>query len=122
MKWYKRPIAAVGSVVIAYHEVIRGRQTGVCSDCGRLEHATSEYCLCGGEVSENEHAAETLDDPSAGVEDSLDRPVYLAAIVVLRLAVLTSLGLMLAYAIGSDGYSAGLVGFLSGALAMAVLR
>lgn len=85
MKWYQKPVAAVGSLAVTYHEMIRGRRTGVCMDCGRLNHADADRCMCGGEVDENEHPEDVLDDPDAGTTDSLDRPLFRYGIAVLKI-------------------------------------
>jgi len=114
ISWYEKPIAAIGAASIAYHEVLRGRQTGTCAECGRLNHATSDYCLCGGVVEENEHASETLDDPTAGTEDSFERPVYRYSAPALKLIFLTASIFMLTYAIEEGSYAAGFTAFLLG--------
>lgn len=57
---WKRPFAFIGALSLTYHEVIRDRRTSTCLDCGRLGHATSETCLCGGELKENRHPDEVL--------------------------------------------------------------
>jgi hypothetical protein len=116
MKWYQKPIAAVGAISVAYHEVLRGRRTGVCTECGRLNHATADYCLCGGRVDENEHAPETLDDPSAGTTDSFDRPVCRFGVPVFKIVSFTACLFLLAYAIRGGSYAAGFTAFFLGTL------
>lgn len=60
--WYQKPVAMLGAAAIAYHECLRGRRTSVCRECGRLNHASADRCLCGGVTDESEHPEETLDD------------------------------------------------------------
>lgn len=113
--WWQKPIAALGALSIAYHEVLRGRRTGVCTACGRLNHATSKYCLCGGAVEASDPPSDVLDDPTAGNEDSFEQPRYRFGIPALKLAIYTASILLLAHGIQSGSYAAGFTGFLLGA-------
>jgi len=112
LRWYQKPIALLGSISVAYHEVLRGRDTGICTDCGRLNHATADKCLCGGDVEENEHASETLEDPTAGTEDTFDRPIYRFAIPALKIIAITGSIFLLKYAIEHGNLLAGFVALL----------
>ncbi len=72
MKWYQKPVAAIGAMRLAYQEMFRGRRVGVCEDCGRLNHATAELCLCGGAVDANPPPEEVIDDPYSAEYDSME--------------------------------------------------
>ena len=64
--WWKKPVALVGAISIAYHECIRDRRTGICQNCGKLHDAVIQQCpKCGGEVEENPHPDEVLDEGTA---------------------------------------------------------
>lgn len=86
IRWYEKPIAALGAVSITYHEVLRGRRVGICSECGRTNHATAERCLCGGGINPVDSANEHLDDPSFAEYDSLATPTGKTVAAVLKLA------------------------------------
>lgn len=75
MKWYQKPLAAIGAMHLAYQEMFRGRRVGVCEDCGRLNHATSDLCLCGGDVDANPPPEEVVgaNDAQTAEYDSMDR-------------------------------------------------
>ncbi len=61
--WWKKPVAMIGAISVAYHEVIRDRRTGICQNCGKLHDAVIKQCpKCGGEVEENAHPDEVLSD------------------------------------------------------------
>lgn len=95
MKWRDKPLAVAGAASIAYHEVLRGRRTGVCEDCGRLNHATAHRCLCGGNVEPNAPPGET-DGVAPNPGDSLDRPaVWLAFVVGKTAVILAAVGLII---------------------------
>jgi len=110
MRFYEKPIAFIGAISIAYHEVIRGRRTGVCEECGRLNHATAGTCLCGGQVDPNDPPTETegIDEPpSDSVEESL---TYRLGILLLSWSVVAvALGLVI-YGVGTGAYVPAVVG------------
>lgn len=61
--WWKKPVAAIGALSVAYHECIRDRRTGICSECGKLTDAVIQQCpKCGGVVEENPHPDEVLNE------------------------------------------------------------
>ncbi len=90
MKWYQKPVAAIGAMRLAWQEMFRGRRVGVCEDCGRLNHASSELCLCGGKVDANPPPEEVVgpDDAETAEYDSMERipTVLLYAINVAVMA------------------------------------
>lgn len=83
MKWYQKPLATVGAVSVTYHEVFRNRRTGICQRCGRLNHATSDRCLCGGTVAENDHPEDVLDD----YEPPENEVIWMALVATVLLGI-----------------------------------
>jgi len=116
MKWYKKPVALIGSVGIAYHEVIRGRRTGVCLDCGRLNHASTETCLCGGEVEANDAPGKHLDDPDVAEYDAFDERWFRVLKPVLHIITVLGIFVLLTHAVNSGSVESG-----AGAVILSIL-
>lgn len=115
MKWYEKPIAAIGAASLAYHEVLRGRRVGVCSECGRTNHAEAGRCLCGGEVDPAGPPGEFLEDPTVAEYDTFDTPAWRAASVVTQLAIAVGVLLLTWNGIARPG-------FVYGVTAVVLLR
>lgn len=97
MRWYHQPVALLGSLSVAYHEVLRGRRTGICENCGRLNHAEAEKCLCGGPVEPIGEPGEFIDDPKVAEYDTLSKPGHKATVYSLQLLIILSIVMAIYY-------------------------
>lgn len=107
MKWYKKPIALLGAASVAYHEVMRGRRTGICVDCGRLNHASTEICLCGGEVEANDAPGEHLDDPEVAEYDAFDERWFRVLRPAIHIVTVFGIFGLLAHGVNSGSVESG---------------
>ena len=124
MRWHQKPLALIGSMKIAYHEVLRGRRTGICQDCGRLTHATTMTCLCGGPVEATDPPGKHIDDTEAAEYDTLAKPANKATVysILLLIGLSILVGIEHMATTGSPTLAAliGWVAMLFGALAAAL--
>lgn len=89
MKWHEYPVAMIGSISLAYHQVLRGRRVSVCQWCGRLNHASADLCLCGGDTEPATPVSEVLDDASTAKRDALAPLWAQFAVFAVQVAVLS---------------------------------
>lgn len=114
---WETPLALLGAASIAYHEAFRGRKASVCDDCGRLNHATADRCLCGGSTTECEHPHEMLDDFGADdYDDTLAKRRYRIAVPVVYAVLGVGIGVLIHAAVTDGSTALGIAAVGLGAL------